>query len=53
MFPTVIFLTKLFQYNVNEYSVSTVDTDVLVPKHQDISIHSAEYAPMSIQLFMG
>ena len=37
----------------NEYLASTVDTDGLVLKHQDISRHSAEYAPMCFQLFMG
>ena len=30
----------------NKYSVSTVDTDGLVLKHQAISSHSAEYAPV-------
>ena len=37
----------------NEYLVSTVDTDGLVLQNQDISSHSAEYAPMHFQLFMG
>ena len=35
-----------------EYLVSTVDTDDLVLRHQGISIHSAEYAPVHFQLFM-
>ena len=30
------------------YMVSTVTTDALVLKHQAISSHSAEYAPMCI-----
>ena len=32
---------------------SIVDTDVLVLKHQDISSHSAEYAPMHFQPFIS
>ena len=39
---------KLAQYGG---LVSTVDTDGLVLQHQDISSHSAEYAPMHFQLF--
>ena len=42
---------KLFQYN--EYFISTVDTDALVLKHQGISSHSAEYAPICFQLLRG
>ena len=42
---------RLVQYN--EYSVITVDTDGLVLQHQGISSHSAEYAPMHFQRFMG
>ena len=41
---------KLIQYN--GYSVSTVDTDGLVLKHQGISSYSTEYALMHFQLFM-
>ena len=41
---------KLVQYIA--YVVRTVDTDALVLKHQGISSHSAEYAPMCFQLFM-
>ena len=37
----------------NEYMASTVDTDGLVLKHHGISGHSADYAPMRSQLFMG
>ena len=37
----------------NEYLIRTVDTDGLVLEHQAISSHSAEYAPMYFQLFMG
>ena len=36
-----------------EYIISTVGTDGLVLKLQAISPHSAEYAPMHFQLFMG
>ena len=42
---------KSVQYN--EYLVSTVDTDGLVLKHQAISSHCADNAPMHFQLFMG
>ena len=45
------FCVKLIQYNW--YLVSTADTDALVLQHQDIISHSAEYAPMRFQLFMG
>ena len=41
---------KLVQHN--QYLVSTVDTDDLMFKHQDISSYSAEYAPVYFQLFM-
>ena len=44
---------KLIQYMYNEYLVSTGDTGDLVFQHQGISSHSAEYAPMRFQLFMG
>ena len=37
----------------SEYVVSAVDTDGLVLQHQGICSHSAEYAPMCFQLFMG
>ena len=39
---------ELVQYD----TVSTVDMDELVLKHQGISSHSAEYTPMYFQLFM-
>ena len=39
--------------NKKVYLVRTVDTDDLVLKHQGISSHSAEYAPMCFPLFMG
>ena len=42
---------KLIKYNV--YLVSTVDTDGLVLQHQGSNSHSAEYAPMHFQMFMG
>ena len=32
----------------NEYLISTVGTDGLVQKHQGISTHSAECAPMCL-----
>ena len=35
------------------YSVSPVGTDGLVHKHQGISSHRAEYAPMDFQVFMS
>ena len=44
------FCVKLVQYN--GYSISTVDTDGLVLKHQGISSYSAEYAPMHFKLFI-
>ena len=34
----------------NEYLVSTVDTDGLVLKLQDISSYSVQYAPVCFQL---
>ena len=42
---------KLIHYN--EDYVSTVDTDGLVPWHQGISRHRAEYALMDFQLLLG
>ena len=43
---------QLVQYNW--YLVSSVDINGLVLKHQAISSHSAEYAPMMhFQLFIG
>ena len=51
IFITMYFPLKLFKCNVN--LVSTVCTDALVLKHQSISSHSAEYAPMHFQMFMG
>ena len=42
---------KLVQYN--ECLVSIVDTDGLVLKHQGISSHSANYAPMHFPVFKG
>ena len=45
------FCMKLGKYN--DYSVSTVDTDALVLKHQGISSHSADYISMWLPQFMG
>ena len=42
---------KLVQYN--EYLISIVDTDGLVLKHQGISSHSADYAPMRFPVYRG
>ena len=42
---------KLVQYD--ECLVSIVDTDGLVLKHQGISSHSADYAPMDFPVFKG
>ena len=42
---------KLVQYN--DCLVSIVDTGGLMLKHQDISIHSADYAPMRFPVFKG
>ena len=47
----VMFRLKLTPYT--EYLISTVDTDGLVLKHQDISNNSAEYTSMHFQLLMG
>ena len=38
---------------INECLISIVDTDGLVPKHQGISSHSADYAPMRFPVFKG
>ena len=46
----VIFGRKLNQ--LKECSVRAVDTGELVLKHQAISGHSAEYAPISFPFFM-
>ena len=35
------------------YLVGTVDAGGLVLRYRDISSHGAEYAPMSLQLFMN
>ena len=40
---------KLAQYN--ECLISFVDTDGLVPSHQGISSHSADYTPMRFPVF--
>ena len=46
------FCIKCVQYNY--FVVSTVVTDdALLPKHQDISSQSAEFASIHFQLFMG
>ena len=42
-----LFGMKLFQKN--EYFISTVVTDGLVPYHQGISSSSAKYTPMYFQ----
>ena len=42
---------KLVQHN--EYIITIMDTDGLVLKHQGISSHITEYAPMRFQLFWG
>ena len=42
---------KLIQYN--DCIVSIVDTGGLVLYHQDISSHSAAYAPMRFLVFKG
>ena len=42
---------KPVQYN--ECLVSIVDTDGLVPWHQGISCHGADYAPMRFLVFNG
>ena len=41
-------MKPMAQYN--KYLVSTVEPDVLVLQHQDISSHSADYAPMCFQV---
>ena len=38
---------------INECLISIVDTDGLVPKHQGISSHSVDYAPMRFPVFKG
>ena len=50
-FQNVILSSNIIFYHfgpINEYSVSTVGTDGLVPWHQDISNHSAEDTPMPV-----
>ena len=42
---------KPVQYN--ERLISVVDTDGLMLKHQGISSHSADYAPMHFPVFRG
>ena len=42
---------KLVQYN--ECLVNIVHTDGLMLKHQGISSHSADYAPMHLPVFKG
>ena len=42
---------KLFKFDAK--LVITVSTDGLVLKHPSISNHSARYAPMYFQMFMG
>ena len=42
---------KLVQYNA--CLVSIVDTDGLVLKHQGISSHGADYAPVRFPVFKG
>ena len=46
-----IFYMKLVLHN--ESLVSIVATDALVLKHQGISSHSADYAPMRFPVFKG
>ena len=48
---SVLFYTKLFQYN--ECLICIVDTDGLVLQQQGISIHNANYAPMSFVVVKG
>ena len=38
---------------LNECLIYTVDTNGLVLQHQAISIHSADYIHICLQLFMG
>ena len=42
---------QLIQYN--KYLISNVDTDGPGHPHQDTRSHSAEYARMRFQVFMG
>ena len=48
---SVIFSMQLVQYN--QCLISIEDTDDLVHKHQGISSHSADYAPMRYPMFKG
>ena len=51
LFGMDIVCMKLEQYS--EYIFSTVGIDDLVLKHRAISSHSAEYASMRVEWFMG